>query len=217
MRMKFRTVILLLALASVGEGICSDSVSCKIRTLGIGVSEMSLRVVTSRKALELPVTPDVQSRGASYSGPSLAIVEKVPSGERFEATLPHGADRVLLLVIGTLKGPTSVRVLDQTASQVPVGSTQFVNCTTATLGVHIGGEQFDLPPSGTKCVKPSSTPAKTQFVQVLRDGANGKDVVFSSNWAANASACTLVVIQEDADGGAFRVKRIVEEAPPAKR
>jgi hypothetical protein len=216
--MKMKSKLLLsaaFALVASTAFASSENVSVSFRVIGPGMKPGMFQFASNGNPAKVALAPDTRSPVQVYKGPAdIVFRELSPVGKEFAAKLPDTKDLLLLVFSAPADGEPKILVFRDDLDSFPMGSTFFLNSGTVPLGLRFGAQAFDIAPGESSLVPPGSS--KTSFVQILRDGSSGKDVVFSNNWAASPGQRTIVFLSNDSsEPPNISVSRISEGSPPA--
>ena len=183
--------------------------------IGPGVKPGVFGFTSNGRPEKLALAPDTRSPVQTYKGPANIVFRELsPVGKEFSAKLPDTKDLLLLVFSAPAGGEPKILVLRDDPDSFPMGSTFFLNSGTVPLGLRFGAQAFDIAPGDSSIVPPGAS--KTSFVQILRDGSSGSDIVFSNNWAASPGQRTIVFLSNDSsEPPKISVSRISEGPPPA--
>ncbi len=192
-----------------------ETVSATFRVIGPGIPPGGFEFLDKGKPMRVALAPDTRSPVQSYKGPAKIVFREIsPVGREFAATLPPTKGLLLLVFSVSPDGRTEIRVFKDDLVSFPMGATFFMNSGAIPLGLRFGAQEFDLAPGESRLVPADSS--KTNFVQVLRVGSSGKEVVFSNNWAESPGQRTIVFLSGDtSEPPKVQVSRISEAQPPA--
>ncbi len=195
----------------------TETVSVRFRLIGPGLPAGEVEFVQNGRKIRVPVAPDARSIVQRYKGPAeLTFSEVPPEGRRFKAKLPSTQGLLLLVLTAPSDGAAEVRVIKDDWESFPAGSTLFVNTGRVTLSLGFGGVQIELLPGESRLF--SEDAAKTVFVKIERQGPEGPETVFSSNWASNHSQRALVLLSTDsAEPPKVSVLRVSEAMLPDRK
>ncbi len=216
MKMKSKLLLAILQAFLISSLFAAeDTVSVAFRVIGPGRPPGEYEFAGKGKPVRVAVAPDTRSPVQSYRGPAKITFREIsPVAREFVATLASTKDLLLLVLSVTPDGRPEIRVLKDDPVSFPMGSTFFMNSGTVPIGLRFGAQSFDLAPGESRLVQADSS--KTNFVQVLRDGSSGKEVLFSNNWAESPGQRTLVFLTGDtSEPPKVKVSRISEAQPPA--
>lgn len=176
--------------------------SPSFRTLGLGFSGEDLFYLKDNKDVPLSVTEDTRSPLFSQPGGTVLDLYRLEKNAESEVKrvpvvsvdLSKGGSLPLLLFSPGEKAPV-VEVLDDSLRVFPAGSYRVLNRLEEEVGALFGKSPTTVPGRSDRVIDGGKERNEnTLFVQLYLLARKPQKLVFSNNWAFNASLRTLVVV-----------------------